>query len=197
MRSLPVLAVSLVMLGSGAAQAACEITNLAPTGVLPTTPSQPFSFVATNDCTMLAFRAMSGAITKTPRAGMMLGTDRRRYTVSLTMSEWNAIASSTEPTLEWSVSGRFAGMTTRVQTTNELDFDADGWTRSDGDLACDLDAASNPGVDEVCDNGTDDDCDGTVDDCAPGDPIAIIGTTLDILQLGSFRSLAAGDIDGD
>ena len=157
----------LSIVRSASAEAACEITDVAPTGVLPAVPSQPLSFVATNDCAMLSFRAMGGSIAYTPRPGMAVGADRRRFNASLTVAQWNEIARSSAVTFSWTVSGRFAGMTTRVQTTNQLDFDADGWTRSDGDLACDLDGASNPGVAEVCDNGVDDDCDGTVDACAP------------------------------
>ena len=51
-----------------------------------------------------------------------------------------------------------------MTTTNEIDFDADGWTRSDGDVGkCDLESTINPGVDEAC-NRIDDDCSGGIDE---------------------------------
>jgi hypothetical protein len=192
------VAVGLLFLGSGAARAACEITGTMPTGVLPTMAmGQTFTFVATNDCTTLAFRAQGGAITKNPRAGMPLAGDRRRYAVALTASEWGAVATSDDETFEWTVSGRFAGATTRVMTTNELDFDGDGWTRSDGDEgACDLAADQNPDATEDCDNGIDDDCDGSVDECVFEDPEAIVSAEEDLL-LGSESRVSAGDVDGD
>ncbi len=69
-------AAALTLFESSVAEAACEITDLAPTGTIPTTPSQPFSFVATNDCAVPAFSAQGGDITKMPRPGMMVGGDR-------------------------------------------------------------------------------------------------------------------------
>ena len=93
MRRLLSFPIVFCVLRSSASDA-CEIASPAPTSVIPTVPSQPFSFVATTDCTTLSFSAQRGDIVKTPRAGTMMGADRRRYTVSLTLAEWNTVASS-------------------------------------------------------------------------------------------------------
>jgi hypothetical protein len=190
----------LGFLDAGTAEA-CELTDFAPTGVIPTSPSQPFSFVATNDCAMLSFRAMSGAIVKTPRPGMRMGPDRRRYTVSLTAPEWNSIATSDEVYFSWTIQARLAGAYTYHTTRNQLDFDADGWTRSEGDeAACDLDDARNPGATEICENGIDDDCNGVVDQCL----VSLDNADLEVVNgdesgdygVGTAVSVADFDADG-
>ena len=183
-----------VLLRSGAADA-CEITRPEPTDVIPTVPSQPFSFVATTDCTTLSFSG--GGIVKTPRPGRMMSPTRRRYTVSLTMAEWNLVASSRAATFVWTVTGR-TGTTrpTRATTTNQLDFDADGWTRSEGDLLCDLDDTRNPGTVDVMGNGVDEDCDGRADNTRFDDPAADIRSRLLYPQLGWYP-LEVADFDAD
>ncbi len=86
---------------------------------------------------------------------------------------------------------------------NELDFDADGWIRSDGDLLCDLDDERNPGVPEICDNGIDDDCDGVADHCAISFAEAdlliegVPATSSGRPGLGDGAATAIADLDGD
>jgi hypothetical protein len=182
-----------------AGHAACDITGAMPTTVLPTVPmgGQKFSFVATDDCTRLSFWARGGTHHRTPRPGEALPGGRHRYYVALSQDEWLGLTHPDQTKFTWTVSGRYGGAATSVTTTNELDFDGDGWTRSAGDIgACDRAPRRNPGVAEVCDNGIDDDCDGTVDNCG-GDPLTTIGTDEEI-HLGLFpNSLSTGDVDGD
>ena len=159
-------AISCSLLVAHRAEAACEITDVAPTGVIPTTTTGPqFSFVATMDCTDLTFESIVGSY-EYPGPGVLLDSDHRLFRASLTAAQWHALAISDAITFRWTVSGKGPRSFTHVTTVNELDIDGDGWTRSEGDVAaCDLRPASNPAADEVCDNGIDDDCDGIVDQC--------------------------------
>lgn len=200
MRSLVLsCVVSLAVLRSGAAEAACLIRGVQPTDALPTMPSpQTFSFVATDDCAMLRFSAQDGAITHTPVPGDAVGIAGRRYSVQLTDAEWRAYAGSYGPTFTWTVSGNDAGEVTAVTTTNDFDVDRDGWTRRSGDAGrCDHLPNRNPAAEDVCDNGIDDDCDGVVDNCGLADPDTTILADGTMTQLGYSGTVAVGDVNGD
>jgi hypothetical protein len=117
--------------GSAPARAACTITDLAPTGVVPVPMLGPeFSFVATHDCVTLAFLAEGGTVTKTPvQRGVTPGAGLR-YVVTLSGAEWAAVTDATNETLTWSIVGTTAGgESTRTTTTNALDLDGDGIER--------------------------------------------------------------------
>jgi hypothetical protein len=200
-----IIAAGALALHVGAAQAACVIDAATPTGVLPTDAvGQDFSFVATDDCATLRFSVIGSTFTRVPDVGAAVGTDRHRYSVSLSGVQWQSVTPPSVTTFRWRITGRTStGVVTQVTTTNELDTDGDGWTRTGGDVGiCDRQVANNPGADEDCGNGVDDDCNGHVDDCAfplidadltvrGGDPNVTYG------GIGSGHAVAVGDLDGD
>jgi len=126
---------------------------------------QEFLFTATTDCETLRFTVPGRALTKTPKAGPDVGSRDHTYKVVLTDSELRSAVRAVDTTFTWSVTGTTSsGVTSRVDTTNEIDLDGDGWTRSDGDIReCDASAAVHPGVTETCD-GIDQNCDGAADE---------------------------------
>ena len=165
------LATAFLLFATGAAHADCVIDEASVTPsadeVLPTTnPGQEFSFIATRDCRTLIFSVQDTALTKIPTGGRGAGTDLT-YRVFLTESELRSVIDESTTTLTWSITaygpaGRFP--IAEVTTTNEIDFDEDGWTRSDGDVRrCDRSSSINPGVAERC-NDIDDNCSGQVDE---------------------------------
>ena len=136
-----------------AASADCEFSGMRPTATLPTMArGQQFSFVATDDCPLqLRFEVRGTNFAKIPTRGADLPSGDRTYEVVLTESEWNSLMSeSFALTFQWLIKPKATtGVDTEVVTTNELDADRDGWTRSEGDLrACDLSAGRNPGLEE-------------------------------------------------
>jgi hypothetical protein len=196
---MSLVAAGLLAAAPGVARAACAITMSMPTGTVPTTAvGQTFTFVATDDCTTLSWVGQNGVVSKMPRRGMAVGTTRHRYSVMLTSAEFELLLDPMYDTLTWRVTGRDAmGAFTRVTTTNEIDVDHDGWTRTAGDAGeCDAAADQNPGENEVCGNAIDEDCDGVVDECAFGDPEAVV-TTDQMSYLGVARGMSAGDVNGD
>jgi hypothetical protein len=159
------LAVLVAVLCSPAAHAACHFSGLEPTDPLPTRlGGQSFTFIASNECLTLEFSVEGSMLTKTPTPGDRVGSIARHYDVRLTRSEWNLISARAR-TISWTITGTdSAGVVTDASMTNELDSDFDGWTRTDGDVGmCDHDAATNPGVVEVCD-GVDQNCNGEIDE---------------------------------
>jgi hypothetical protein len=169
------LATAFLLFATGAAHAACSIdeASASPTTdeVLPTMdPGQGFSVVATGDCRTLVFSVQDTTLTKIPTRGPGPPTDRT-YRVFLTQSELGSVIDRSTTILTWSITAYGPGglPLEQVTTTNEIDLDYDGWTRSDGDVGkCDLSSTINPGVDETC-NNVDDNCSGDVDEdlCRP------------------------------
>jgi hypothetical protein len=178
---------------------ACSITHVAPTGTVPSVSMRPerFRFAATDDCRMLFFSSQSGLVTKLPTREGAVGPRSHGYSVALTDAESDALFASSFETLTWSVTGQDAmGVDTRVATTNEIDVDGDGWTRTEGDLGeCDESEAQNPGRRERPDNGVDDDCDGVADGIHLTTPDAAIRTHVRESYLG--RAMAVDDVSGD
>jgi len=164
------LATAITLFATGAAHAACSIdeASVSPTTdeVLPTMdPGQEFSFVATGGCRTLVFSVDGTTLTKTPAAVPGPAMDRT-YKVFLSESELRFVIDESATTLTWSITAYGPGGLPMAQltTTNEIDFDADGWTRSDGDVGrCDRSSTINPGVEETC-NNVDDNCSGKVDE---------------------------------
>ena len=160
------LATAFLLFATGAANAACSIDEATTTDeVLPTMDDgQLFSFVATGDCPTLIFSVQDTALTKIPIGPGPL-TDRV-YRVFVTQSEWDSVVDESTTTFTWSITAYGPGRLpiSQVTTTNEIDFDDDGWTRSDGDVGeCDLYSTINPGAGEDC-NNLDDNCNGDVDE---------------------------------
>jgi hypothetical protein len=164
------LATAFLLFATGAANAACSIdeTSVSPAAdeVLPTMdPGHGFSFVATGDCRTRLFSVQDTALTKWPTRWPSPRTDHK-YTVFLTPSEWDSVVDESTTTFTWSITAYGPGglPIAQVTTTNEIDSDGDGWTRSDGDIGeCDLSSRINPGVEESC-NRVDDNCSGDVDE---------------------------------
>ena len=199
-RRLPIricaLACSFFVVNS--AEAACTITTLRPTGTLPTARfGASFSFVATNDCVGVSFAAQGAALIKVPTASGPVGSSATRYEVTLSGREWGSLTQPSSATFRWSVTGWDASdVVTRVDTSNELDSDRDGWTRSDGDVGeCDFSRRLGPGATDQWDNGVDEDCDGFVDNTAYRQTVATIASRVSGAQIGI--ALTAGDVDGD
>ena len=169
------LATAFLLFATGAANADCVIdeASVTPTTdeVLPTMdPGQKFSFVATGGCRTLVFSVQDTALTKIPTPGPGSPTDRT-YRVFLSESELRSVIDESATTLTWSITAYGPGglPIAQVTTTNEIDFDDDGWTRSDGDEGnCDRSPRINPAVEERC-NNVDDNCSGDVDEdlCRP------------------------------
>jgi hypothetical protein len=117
------LAVSVLLFGTRAANAACSISDVGPTAPLPTMDDgQEFSFHATPDCATLRFRVQGTSLSKIPKGPLGSGG---LYRVTLTESEWNSVFDEAvdegATTISWSITGKTsAGVTTRVTTTNEL-----------------------------------------------------------------------------
>ena len=164
------LATAFLLFAPGAANADCVIDEAsvypATDRALPTgDPGQQFWFVATGPCETLLFSVQDTTLTKIPIRVPGFPTDGT-YKVVLTESKWDSLFDESTTTFTWSITAYGPGgrPIAQVTTTNELDFDYDGWTRSDGDSgACDYHRLRNPGASETCD-GIDQDCDGVVDD---------------------------------
>src|SRR5262245_55730330 len=93
----------------GGAKAACGITDLRPTTVLPTASiGQSFTFVATNDCEALVFEVEGSMLTKIPRPGPAVGLAHRRYSVTLRADEWESITGPKVTTVSWIIKGTSA-----------------------------------------------------------------------------------------
>ena len=116
------LALSVLLLGSRAANAACVISGARPTVPLPTMAAgQQFSFIATADCETLRFRVPGTTFVKIPKPGRDLKSRDNTYKVVLTDREWTLLVDESDTTFTWSIIGTTsAGETTRVTTTNEL-----------------------------------------------------------------------------
>ena len=121
-----VATISILVLGSHAANAACVINGVRPTVPLPTMAAgQEFSFLASADCETLRFRVPGTRFAKTPRPGSDTGPRPRTYKVALTESEWDSLVDDGDTTFRWSIIGTTsAGVTTRVTTTNAMKDDA-------------------------------------------------------------------------
>jgi hypothetical protein len=114
--------ISIFVLGSRAANAACVISGMRPTVPLPTLAAgQQFSFIATADCEKLRFRVPGTRFVAIPKGGPDTGARLRTYKVVLTESEWSSLVDEGDTAFTWSIIGTTsAGVTTRVTTTNEL-----------------------------------------------------------------------------
>ncbi len=161
---------------------------------------ETFSFVATDDCTALTFSSDRGTFSRMATMGAVAGVGAHWYEVDLTPVELRAITGPGLTSLLWTAVGVEASSSdiVRVSMTNELDLDADGWTRSAGDVGiCDRAPARNPGVAEICGNDVDEDCDGQADECGFDfeDPDAIVVGS--VALEGSASTLAVADVDGD
>jgi hypothetical protein len=159
------VATALVVFGTSTARAVCTIADVHPTATVPTPWSgdgERFIFEASADCVSVEFT--SGAFSATPVPGPRGGSGGQ-YHVNVRPSVWNRLVRASDTTFEWTVKGwTTAGVLTEVTTTNELDFDGDGWTRRGGDdHTCDYDPARHPGATETCDR-VDQDCNGRIDD---------------------------------
>ncbi len=164
LRSLLVLTGILL---SNAAHAVCTIDRLRPYPWSTLTSQPTFMFVGSSDCASVEVR-FRGLIVKTATMGARAGMDSHWWSVTLTPAEWRRVTAPKYIFLWWTVAGTTASGDPPgyERGANELDLDADGWTRWDGDLGtCDNDASVNPGQAEICGNGVDDDCNGEVDGC--------------------------------
>jgi hypothetical protein len=157
-----------LLFGARTANAACRFKELRPGATLPTMAhGQQFSFVATPDCPLqLRFEVQGTNFAKIPVRGADLPSGERTYTVDITESEWNSLMREHFSLMfQWKIKEKSSmGKPSEVVTTNEIDADRDGWTRSEGDFrSCDLTDERNPGLEEICD-GIDQDCDNLVDE---------------------------------
>jgi hypothetical protein len=169
-------ALAWVLVGARAATA-CTIVRPFPTEPLPTQESgQRFSFVATNDCDTLLFSVEGRRIREVPTSGAPAGPRAREYGVVLSSEQLEPLLGPDATTLTWTITGTTAsGDTVELTTTNEIDVDGDGSTRTDGDnFLCDTDPTRGPAVPEVCGNDIDDDCDRLIDGDDP-DAVAVSG----------------------
>ena len=118
------LVVSMLLLGSRTATAACTLGGARPTVALPTrVRGQDFSFIASSGCDTLRFTIRGTELSKTPKSGGPVGPGRHTYKVVLTEAEWNRAVAQSGTTLTWIVIGRTStGETTRLTTTNALDL---------------------------------------------------------------------------
>lgn len=156
----------LLVLASPSAQAACSLWNLAPATGTTVTSKPTFTFDMNADCgsPLVAIRGFTDVNVPT-----LVGSAGSTRHMSFTPSD-SAWAGWTPPrgdTLQWSVSAAYGGAIVHSENmVVQLDLDADGWTRSEGDDGvCDDDVTVNPGETDVCD-GIDNDCDGVTDpDC--------------------------------
>ena len=116
------LFLSMLLVASPRAKAACVIHGARPTVPLPTVVTgQEFSFIASPDCETLGFTIRGTTLSKTPRSGEQVGPGSKTYKVKLTENEWDAVVAESGATLTWIVTGRTsAGETTRLVTTNDL-----------------------------------------------------------------------------
>jgi hypothetical protein len=141
------LAISVLLFGSRAANAACEIKGVRPTAPLTGEgDGQVFLFVATDDCERLVFQVEGTGFEKDPKPGTDAGPRDRTYKVFLTEREWNAFLRTDdnyrteEKTFTWSINGSTSaggGVTSRVTTTSEIDADS-GAGDVDGDGRADV-----------------------------------------------------------
>jgi hypothetical protein len=136
-----------------AASAACILARPSPTEAVPTQPNgQRFSFVATNDCETLEFTVDGSTISKVPTPGAPVGFGARQYSVALSADELTSITGSSATTVAWTITGATAsGETVPLATTNEIDLDGDGSTRTGSDCD-DADGDVFPGATELCDD---------------------------------------------
>jgi hypothetical protein len=191
----------IVLATSHAANAACVIDRLRPTGTLPTMMmGQTFMFVATNDCANLRFTIARSSLTKVPTMGATAGPGAHWYSVVLSGIEWASVTDRTVTVFRWTVVGRdmTSGARIEVDGNNDLDIDRDGWTRSEGDVGrCDDFADRNPDATEICDNGIDENCNGEVDDCGfdLDEADAVVRGTVEQSRTGS--TLGVADVNGD
>jgi hypothetical protein len=164
-----------ILVGARAATA-CTISRPFPTDPLPTRESgQLFSFVATHDCESLLLSVEGRPIKSTPTPSGPHNPGAREF-FTMARDRFESFLGPDATTFTWTITGTTAsGDTVELTTTNEIDLDGDGWTRTDGDNSlCDTDPTRNPAVAEVCGNGVDDDCDGLVDGDDP-DAAAVSG----------------------
>ena len=139
-----VLAASLLCVFTGTAHASCTIWDPAPTSALPTDATgQQLTFVASPGCEGLLVSV--GDWSTAPTMGRSVGM-AHVYRVSLTAADWKELVSPHDTVFSWTITGwTRTGDATHVITTNELDYDMDGWTRSEGDVGrCDHDTRLNP-----------------------------------------------------
>ncbi len=117
-----VATISVSVFGARAANAACVINGVRPTGSLPTMAAgQEFSFVATPDCETLFFRVPGTTFAKIPRVLPDTGGRLPAYKVVLSESEWDSLVDEGDTTFTWSIIGTTStGVAARVTTTNEL-----------------------------------------------------------------------------
>lgn len=144
------------------AHAACALSVPAPTSTL--TASTSFTFLATTDCVSTSFQVIGFAGTITPTsAGVVAG--KNKWSVTPTAAQWSLWTGSSKTTLQWKATGTPAsGPAVTLTTTNQLDLDSDGYTRTAGDTgSCDATSTVNPGVAETCD-GVDNNCNGSTDE---------------------------------
>jgi hypothetical protein len=140
----PALAATLLFAVTGTAQAACTLWDASPTSALPTdTSGQQLTFVASVGCEGLLVSV--GDWSTTPVVGKSLGS-AHVYRASMSAADWKTLVSPDDLTFTWTITGwTRTGDVSHLTTTNELDYDGDGWTRSEGDVGrCDHDATLNP-----------------------------------------------------
>lgn len=157
------LLLSLV-LSSASAQAACSVSSMAPGTGAVVTSKPTFTFQMSPDCVSPLVRIRGFTDINVPTYAGMAGSN---YLMTFTPTDyqWANWTPARGGAVQWSVTASFTGGGSYHTDTAivELDLDADGWTRHEGDTGgCDDDAGINPGEVDICD-GIDNDCDGTVD----------------------------------
>jgi hypothetical protein len=156
----------LLAIAAPTARAFCHLHLPWPPEVVP--EGRQFHSFAVNtngECTDVVF-TFGGLIM--PRVAHTNGYWLTFYYVNMNDEQFLALTPRTATEVVWTAwaTDVTTGRRVHLTTTLGIDFDRDGWARSDGDLGvCDRDDSVNPGMAEVCDNAVDDDCDGEVDNC--------------------------------
>lgn len=158
------VSVSLLLSLASPSVHACTVSALSPINGTTLTTKTNFTFQVTTDCTTTSFSVAGIAGTRTPTYVGMVG-GKKLMQVTTTDADWTSWTRSTKATIVWTATAADAAAVSNSKSaTNQLDLDADSWTRTAGDTGtCDAAATINPGVVETCD-GIDNDCDASTDE---------------------------------